>query len=59
MNKHVWTPLNKEMTDALFRANAVLLGSVDRVPDQKALELTCKPTVITVTSTRIPEETRQ
>ena len=45
MNKHVWTPLNREMTDALFRENSVLLGSVDRIPEQKALELTCKEAV--------------
>lgn len=45
MNKHVWTPLNKGMTDTLFRENSVLLGSVDRIPEQKALELTCKEAV--------------
>lgn len=45
MNKHVWTPLNREMTDALFRENSVLLGSVDRIPEQNALELTCKEAV--------------
>ena len=38
---NAWTPLNKEMTDTLFRENSVLLGRIDYITEQKARELTC------------------